>query len=41
VPAGDERDRLWRDVVVARTPSFARYERKAARTIPVAVLRPV
>lgn len=39
--AGPERDRIWRDVVLARAPGVARYERKAGRTIPVAVLRPV
>jgi deazaflavin-dependent oxidoreductase (nitroreductase family) len=38
---GAERDRIWRDVVLARAPGVARYERKAARTIPVALLRPV
>lgn len=39
--AGPERDRVWRDVVLAQAPGVARYERKAGRTIPVAVLRPV
>jgi deazaflavin-dependent oxidoreductase (nitroreductase family) len=38
---GEERDRLWRDVVVAQAPWRAKYERKAARVIPVAVLTPV
>ena len=38
---GDERDRVWRDVVLARAPGVARYEKKAGRVIPVAVLRPV
>lgn len=37
---GEERDRVWKDVVLARVPSVARYERKARRTIPVAVLTP-
>ena len=37
---GAERDSVWRDVVLARVPGVARYERKAARTIPVAVLTP-
>jgi deazaflavin-dependent oxidoreductase (nitroreductase family) len=37
---GAERDRVWRDVVLARAPGVARYERKAGRVIPVAVLRP-
>jgi deazaflavin-dependent oxidoreductase (nitroreductase family) len=38
---GPERDRLWHDVVLARAPGVARYERKAGRVIPVALLRPV
>ena len=36
-----ERDRVWRDVVLAAAPGVAKYEAKAGRTIPVAVLRPV
>ncbi len=35
---GDERDAMWRDVILAEAPEVARYERKAGRTIPVAVL---
>lgn len=35
-----ERDTLWRDVVVARAPSFGSYEKKTSRTIPIAVLTP-
>jgi deazaflavin-dependent oxidoreductase (nitroreductase family) len=35
-----ERDALWRDVVVAQNPSFARYPEKSGRVIPVAVLTP-
>lgn len=38
---GPERDRVWRDVVLARAPGVARYERKAGRVIPVARLTPV
>lgn len=38
---GVERDRIWRDVVLARAPGVARYERKAGRVIPVARLTPV
>jgi deazaflavin-dependent oxidoreductase (nitroreductase family) len=38
---GAERDRVWRDVVLARAPGVARYERKAGRVIPVALLTPV
>ena len=37
---GQERDRVWRDVVLARAPGVARYERKAGRVIPVARLTP-
>ena len=37
---GEERDRVWQDVVLARVPGVARYERKAKRTIPVALLTP-
>ncbi|GLZ35141.1 hypothetical protein Lesp02_73280 [Lentzea sp. NBRC 105346] len=39
VPTGAERDRLWHDVVLARAPFFADYERKSGRTISVGVLR--
>ena len=38
---GAERDRVWHDVVLARAPGVARYEKKAGRVIPVAMLRPV
>jgi deazaflavin-dependent oxidoreductase (nitroreductase family) len=38
---GPERDETWRDVVLAAAPEVARYARKAGRTIPVAVLRPL
>ena len=38
---GAERDRLWRDVVLARAPGVARYEQKAGGVIPLALLRPV
>jgi deazaflavin-dependent oxidoreductase (nitroreductase family) len=41
VLTGAERDRVWHDVVLAQVPGVAKYERKAGRTIPVAVLRPV
>ena len=37
---GAERDRVWREVVLARAPGVARYERKAGRVIPVARLTP-
>jgi deazaflavin-dependent oxidoreductase (nitroreductase family) len=41
VAEGADRDRLWADVVLARAPFFAKYEEKAGRSIPVAVLSPV
>jgi deazaflavin-dependent oxidoreductase (nitroreductase family) len=37
----DERDAVWRDLVLARAPEVAKYAQKAGRTIPVAVLAPV
>jgi len=41
VPDPAERDRLWQDVVLERAPFFAKYQEKAGRTIPVAVLSPL
>lgn len=38
---GSERDKVWKDVVLAQAPGVAKYARKAGRTIPVAVLEPV
>ena len=38
---GEERDSVWRDVVVARTPAYGRYARPGARRIPLAALTPV
>ena len=40
VPDAATRDLLWRDVVLQRAPSFAKYQHKAGRTIPIAVLTP-
>lgn len=37
---GTERDSLWREVVVDRAPSFAKYEEKSGRSIPIALLTP-
>lgn len=37
---GDERDRVWRDVVLPQAPGVAKYERKSGRIIPVAHLVP-
>ncbi len=38
---GEERDVMWRDTILAQAPEVSRYEQKAGRTIPVAVLEPV
>lgn len=38
---GTERDDVWNDVVLAEAPEVAKYARRAARTIPVALLQPV
>lgn len=38
---GAERDAVWRELVLAQAPEVAKFERKAGRTIPVAVLEPV
>jgi deazaflavin-dependent oxidoreductase (nitroreductase family) len=38
VTHGEERDRLWQDVVLARAPFFAKYQEKSGRVIPVAHL---
>lgn len=38
---GAERDIMWRDTILAQAPGVSRYERKAGRTIPVAVLEPI
>ena len=38
---GAERTQVWRDVVIASTPAFARYPAKAGRDIPLALLTPV
>jgi len=37
---GEERATMWRDSILAEAPEVAKYERKAGRTIPVAVLEP-
>lgn len=38
---GVARDRVWTDLVLVRAPGVAKYTRRTARTIPVAVLRPI
>jgi deazaflavin-dependent oxidoreductase (nitroreductase family) len=40
VTDGEERDRLWRDVVLSQAAWREKYQRKAGREIPVAVLTP-
>jgi F420H(2)-dependent quinone reductase len=37
---GDERDRTWKDLVLAEAPEVQKYAHRAGRTIPVAVLTP-
>ena len=36
-----ERDTMWKEVVLAQAPGVAKYERRAGRVIPVAVLEPI
>ena len=38
---GEELDRTWREVVLARAPEVRRYAERAGRTVPVAYLVPV
>jgi len=40
VTGGAERERLWKNVVLAQAPFFAKYEQKSGRVIPVATLTP-
>lgn len=40
IPEAAARDLLWQDVVLKRAPFFAKYQAKAGRIIPVAVLAP-
>ena len=37
---GEERDRVWSEVVLGRVPAFAKYEVKSGRTMPLALLTP-
>ena len=37
---GEDRDRVWRDVIVAQIPGVEKYAMKSGRTIPVARLHP-
>lgn len=37
---GQERDAVWREVILAQAPTVAKYAAKAGRTIPVAHLHP-
>ena len=36
----EARDAMWRNTILAEAPEVAKYEQKAGRTIPVAVLEP-
>ena len=38
---GEERDAVWKDVVLAQAPEVEKYAQRAGRTIPVALLQPV
>jgi deazaflavin-dependent oxidoreductase (nitroreductase family) len=38
---GEERDAMWNDVVLREAPEVVKFERRAGRTIPVAVLEPI
>jgi deazaflavin-dependent oxidoreductase (nitroreductase family) len=40
VTGNTERDTLWHDVILAHDPRRRRYEKKAGRVIPIAVLTP-
>ena len=40
VLVGEDRDRVWRDVIVAQIPGVEKYAMKSGRTIPVARLHP-
>lgn len=41
ITSGEERDALWHDVVLPEVPGMTRYQRKARRVLPIAVLHPV
>ena len=38
---GEERDAMWNNVVLTQAPEVAKYARRANRTIPVAILKPL
>ena len=38
---GDERDTMWRDLILAAAPRVSKYAKRAGRVIPVALLMPV
>lgn len=40
VTSGPARDQLWKNVVLAQAPIFAKYQQKSGRVIPVATLAP-
>jgi hypothetical protein len=37
---GAERAQVWRDVVIARAPAFARYPQKTGHDVSLALLTP-
>ena len=37
---GADRDAMWNDVILAEAPEVEKFERKAGRVVPVAVLEP-
>jgi deazaflavin-dependent oxidoreductase (nitroreductase family) len=41
VLAGEEHDRAWHDVVLARYPFFQGYVEKSGREMPIALLSPL
>ena len=38
---GEERETVWKDVVLTQAPEVNKYAQRAGRTIPVALLQPV
>ncbi len=38
---GEQRDRAWHDIILARAPGVEKYAQRAGRTIPVALLQPI
>jgi deazaflavin-dependent oxidoreductase (nitroreductase family) len=38
---GEQRDRAWKDIILAQAPGVEKYARRAGRIIPVAILEPI